>query len=275
MASERLTYPLDHGHQEALNFVLQVINGDRSILKAGAIWIDSSGNSGDGVIKWVETDGSTIRSVPLPSEGGGDADTLDGNLPSYFLARANHTGTQLADTISNLAATVQAYRLDQFANPTASLNANSQKIINLAAGTDANDAVRLGQVQSAVSGLASTSYVDSEISDLIGGAGAAYDTLQELQALLEGDAASIAAINTAIAARARKFTASFGDGSATQIDIVHNFGNRDNIFSIEETASPWGKVRPGTSEHDTNTIRLNFTTAPTTNQYRIKLANVG
>lgn len=35
-----------------------------------------------------------------------DADHLQGHLPAYLLARANHTGTQLAATISDLAATV-------------------------------------------------------------------------------------------------------------------------------------------------------------------------
>lgn len=40
-------------------------------------------------------------------------------------------------------------------------------------------------------------------NDILNGAGAAYDTLVELQALLEGDAASIAAINAALGNRLR------------------------------------------------------------------------
>lgn len=60
--------------------------------------------------------------------------------------RANHTGTQLANTISNLAATVKAYRLDEFAAPTAPVSLGTQKITNLANGAAASDAATKGQV---------------------------------------------------------------------------------------------------------------------------------
>ena len=69
------------------------------------------------------------------------------------LARANHTGTQEASSISDLATTVKAYRLDEFAAPTSALSAGSQKITNLAAGTASTDAVNLGQLQAAETGL--------------------------------------------------------------------------------------------------------------------------
>lgn len=55
-----------------------------------------------------------------------DASKLSGVIPMSALtvdptSRDNHTGTQLATTISNLAATVQAYTLNQFATPTANI----------------------------------------------------------------------------------------------------------------------------------------------------------
>lgn len=271
MASEQLTYPLDHNKQEALNLVLEIVAGDHGILTAASIWYDSVEDK----IAYVAADGSTIRYIPLPSEGGGDADTLDGQLPSYYLNRANHTGSQLAATISNLAATVQAYRLDQFANPTASVNLNSQKIINLAAGTAASDAANKGQLDSAVAGKADTTYVDDSINALIDGAGAAYNTLKELQDLILADETSLAALTTAVNLRARKFTAVIGNGSATQIDVVHNFANRHILYAVWSAASPWGVVRPGPSQPDANTLRLNFTTAPTTGQYNVEIVNTG
>lgn len=57
------------------------------------------------------------------------------------LARTSHTGTQTASTISDLASTVQAYRLDQFAQPTTALNVNGQRITNGADPTSALDLV--------------------------------------------------------------------------------------------------------------------------------------
>lgn len=68
-------------------------------------------------------------------------------------ARANHSGTQTAATISDFDTQVRLSRLDQMAAPTASVSMNSQKITNLLAGTAANDAINLQQLQDAVAGL--------------------------------------------------------------------------------------------------------------------------
>lgn len=70
------------------------------------------------------------------------------------LARENHTGTQLAATISDFSTTATALRLDQFAVPTASVSFNSQKITGLANGTAATDAVNFQQLQDARAGIA-------------------------------------------------------------------------------------------------------------------------
>ena len=69
------------------------------------------------------------------------------------LARASHTGTQAASTISDLSTVVKAYRLDEFAAPTSSIGLNSQKITGLADGTSAGDAVNKGQLDAAQNGL--------------------------------------------------------------------------------------------------------------------------
>ena len=62
------------------------------------------------------------------------------------LARANHTGTQTASTISDFDTQVRTSRLDQMAAPTGSVSANSQKITNLATPTSSGDAVSLGYI---------------------------------------------------------------------------------------------------------------------------------
>jgi len=70
------------------------------------------------------------------------------------LARANHSGTQLAATISDFTATATALRLDQFAVPTTTVNMNSQRIINLADPTGTQDAATKNYVDNAITGLA-------------------------------------------------------------------------------------------------------------------------
>lgn len=74
------------------------------------------------------------------------------------LARANHTGTQTASTISDFDTQVRTSRLDQMAAPTASVSLNSQKITNLDTPTASGDAVSLGYLngqKGVASGIAS------------------------------------------------------------------------------------------------------------------------
>lgn len=92
---------------------------------------------------WVPTDAVAASNIPNSA------------LATNPLARANHTGTQAANTISDLATVVKAYRLDEFAVPTASVSMNTQKITNLGAPTaGSNDAARIIDVENAVQAAA-------------------------------------------------------------------------------------------------------------------------
>jgi hypothetical protein len=92
-------------------------------------------------------------------------------LASDPLARANHTGTQLAATVSDFDTQVRTSRLDQMAAPTASVSLNSQKITSLATPTADGDA-------------STKAYVDTSINNLIDGAPSTLDTLNEIAAAL-------------------------------------------------------------------------------------------
>lgn len=100
---------------------------------------------------WIPTDAQKRTGIPLT------------NLATDPLARANHTGTQLATTISDLATTVKAYRLDEFAVPTADVAFGGKKITGLADPVSAQDAATMGwvqgQVQSAAAGIDSKASV--------------------------------------------------------------------------------------------------------------------
>jgi hypothetical protein len=73
---------------------------------------------------------------------------------------SGNLGTTIATTLTNITTSqitnfnsaVTAFRLDQFAAPTASLNLNSQKIISLATPTVATDAANKSYVDTAISG---------------------------------------------------------------------------------------------------------------------------
>ena len=104
------------------------------------------------------------------------------------LARANHTGTQLAATVSDFDTQVRTSRLDQMAAPTASVALNAQKITGLADPTLAQDA-------------ATKAYTDTQITNLIAAAPGALDTLDELAAALGDDASFATTVTNSLAGK--------------------------------------------------------------------------
>lgn len=83
----------------------------------------------------------------------GSASQLNGQNASHYLDRANHSGTQAASTITDLATVVKAYRLDEFGVPTSAVSLNSQKITNLATPEDSTDAANKAYVDSISAGI--------------------------------------------------------------------------------------------------------------------------
>lgn len=69
------------------------------------------------------------------------------------------------------------------------------------------------------------------------------------------------------AGRAKRFAASFGDGSATQFDIVHNLGTTDVVVSVRRNSDGRHVTAQVTSLNST-TVRINFNVAPALNAFR-------
>jgi hypothetical protein len=220
---------------------------------------------------------------------GGSATTLNGQNGAYYLARTNHTGTQAASTISDLATVVKAYRLHEFAVPTSSVAFNAQKLTGLADPVDAQDA-------------ATKAYVLAQVASLVDAAPGVLDTLNELAAALGDDpnfattvatgianakaranhtgtqlASTISDFSTAADARitAREYVANVGDGSATSVNVDHNLNTRDVIVQLRQVASPYAVVYADIEMNTVNRVVLTFATAPTTGQYRVLITKVG
>ena len=90
---------------------------------------------------WIPTDAALRTGIPLA------------NLATDPLARANHTGTQTAATISDFNTAVRTNRLDQMAAPTAAVSLNSQKITGLATPTAGTDAATKQYVDDTVASI--------------------------------------------------------------------------------------------------------------------------
>ena len=88
-------------------------------------------------------------------------------------ARANHTGTQTASTVSDFDTQVRTNRLDQMAAPTAAVALNAQKITGLGTPTaNTTDA-------------ATTAYVDTAVANLVNSAPGTLDTLGEIATAIQ------------------------------------------------------------------------------------------
>jgi len=98
------------------------------------------------------TDFTTAAALVGPvSSVNGKVGTV--SLTSVDVSAASAVHTHVAANVTDLEATVKAYSLTSFAAPTASLTMNSQKITNLAAPTDDNDAATKAYVDAARAGL--------------------------------------------------------------------------------------------------------------------------
>lgn len=123
-----------------------------------------------------------------------------------------------------------------------------------------------------LSTLATITYVDTEIStavsDLVGGAPAALDTLNELAAALADDASYSASINAALALRTQKYAEDIGDGATTDIAVTHNLGTTDVVVQVKEVATS-EVVLADVTITSANVVTIGFGTAPASNAYRV------
>jgi hypothetical protein len=134
-----------------------------TVIGTGAI-VNADVNASAGIAYSKLSLGGTITSADLVdgtivnTDINASAAIALSKLATDPLARANHTGTQTASTVSDFDTQVRTNRLDQMAAPTASVALNSQKITGLADPTSAQEAVTLNYIttqKGAVNGIAS------------------------------------------------------------------------------------------------------------------------
>ena len=136
-----------------LALTTSIVNGD--ISNSAAIAYSKLALTGSIVNADVATGAAIAYSKLALTSSIVNADIASGaaialsKLATDPLARANHTGTQTASTISDFDTQVRTSRLDQMAAPTGSVSLNSQKITSLATPTTNTDAATKAYVDTA------------------------------------------------------------------------------------------------------------------------------
>jgi hypothetical protein len=147
-----------------------------TMIADGAI-VNADINASAGIAYSKLSLGGTITSADLVDGTIVASDIANGTITAAKMvtdpyARANHTGTQLAATVSDFDTQVRTSRLDQMAAPTGSVSVNSQKITSLATPTSNADA-------------ATKLYVDTKVADLVNSAPGTLDTLGEIATAIQ------------------------------------------------------------------------------------------
>ncbi len=150
---------------------------------------------------------------------GIDAATLGGSTKAFVIDRANHTGFQLAATISDFNAAADAR-------------------------------------------------AQAKIDALVAAAPAALDTLNELATALGGDANFATTVNTALAARAKKFAANFGNGVLTSFTVNHALATTDVTISVRLN-STGAMIDASVTVIDANNVTVAVNTVYAANAIRV------
>jgi hypothetical protein len=169
--SKKFAIPIDMTGLEIQNANFQNLSTAPSAPAAGRFYYDTVTNAlmvYNGT-DWISQDASKVGAAYIPLS----------KLATDPLARANHTGTQLASTISDFDTQVHTSSLSSLAVPSANVAWNAKKITGLADPTAAQDAATMNYVDTAVQSAAAG--IDSKPSVRI--LSAANTTLSGLQTI--------------------------------------------------------------------------------------------
>ena len=75
------------------------------------------------------------------------------------------------------------------------------------------------------------------------------------------------AIDTALVVR--KYSTDIGNGALTALPVTHSLGTKDVIVTCYDNTTPFAEIDVDVEHTSTSVVTLNFTTAPTSNQYRV------
>jgi hypothetical protein len=211
---------------------------------------------------------SSVGNINLSSPGA-SIDGISLSAGDRFLAKDQSTGSQNGIYVWNGAATPATRAPD--ASTAAELE---QAVVTVEEGTNAGSSFRQTAVNFTLdSGTVSwTSFGTGAPAASETTAGIAEIATQAETDTGTDDARFVTPLKLKTWSGAlKRHNATFGDGAATQYDITHNFNTRDVIIQVKRVATPWDVILCDMEALDANTVRLRFSSAPTSNQFRVTI----
>lgn len=219
-------------------------------------------------LKWKDSvRAASTANINLSSPGT----TIDGvtmAVNDRFLAKDQSTGSQNGIYVWNGAAVAATRALDADSAAEVSGAAvtveqgttNADKVF-----TQNADSVNLGTtaLNWVALGGAASSYLAGNGLSLVG---STFAVVPKASGGLSVDGTGVF-IDTSVVTR--KFATLVGNGSLTTIDVAHNFGTRDVIYSVRDAGTDKFVDVADVTTPDTNTLRLVFPTAPASNAFRV------
>lgn len=209
---------------------------------------------------------STQSNVNLASPGT-TIDSVTMVTNDRVLVRNQSTQSQNGIYIWNGSATPMTRALD--ANSAAELE---QAVVTVEEGTDAGATFRQTQVNFT---LDTNNVVWGSFGTSAPAASETISGIAELATQSETDTGTddlriVTPLKLATwASKPKRYQATIGDGSATQIDVTHNFNTRDVVVEVYRNSGNYDTVLCDVGRTSTNAVRLNFATAPAANALRV------
>jgi hypothetical protein len=209
---------------------------------------------------------ATQSNLSLSSPGS----TIDGitmAASDRVLVRNQTTQSQNGIYIWNGAAVAMTRALD--AN---TFNELEQAVTVIEEGTDAGTAWRQTQVNGT---LETSNVIWSSFGVSVPAASETTSGIAELATQAETDAGTDdARIVTPLKLKTwsgapKRYAANFGDGTNTSYTITHNLGTRDVTVCVYRNSGSYDEVFCDVQHTSTTAVTLVFTSAPTSNQYRV------
>lgn len=170
---------IDLAKSEVQNAILQVLGSAPSTPAQGQMYYSSASHQP----LWWDSSTSSWRNLAT------DSALLNAQNAAFYLARANHTGTQLAATISDFNTAVRLNRIDQLAAAGADVSLGGFKITNGAAPVSGTDFAIKQYVDDKVAGLSWKDEVQfaTTANVSLSGGGLAAGTVIDGYTLVAGD----------------------------------------------------------------------------------------